>query len=529
VNSEELTRHYYSKLKGLPDFKKIAVFSILEYALIIGRSLETSLLTLLYAFILYFSLISIMFLKKFKTAMFLGDVTALPYLILSFFSFSIFAFGFTLPILSFSMLLRYGEKKSLLFSLLISLLPIVFFPKEVVIYLIYLATVSFLYYLYLWSINKKGKDIVGITSLTILRPFMKAVMEKDSKPLDNFFEKTSEEKEIHIALIRLDDKILVIPQIHFGIFGNQGSARLPYKIEGEIKDAMVFHGPGSHEINLATAKESDRIASILKGRIEDEKEWQEAVFNGITFHNIGNFQATRLDFSKFSISFLERPNFGIDDLPEQLWEDIIKYNNFVVDTHNTFLSRDFDKIEIEDLKEFLREKRQGTSQKKLYIGYAESLLPNNCDGYCNKRIRTFVISDGEKKIAIVYFYANNSERETRDIIAKSGEGLVDRTIMVTPDDHSCAGSSMVATYLPARPCDNMYNIVRKTIEDALSSVKEVSRISFMVVKLRAKMIGKIISSMLEGLEKVGNFVSRTFWVPLALPYFIFALFLYFLN
>lgn len=78
-------------------------------------------------------------------------------------------------------------------------------------------------------------------------------------------------KEIHIALIRLDDKILVIPQIHFGIFGNQGSARLPYKIEGEIKDAIVFHGPGSHEINLATAKESDRIASILKGRIEDEK------------------------------------------------------------------------------------------------------------------------------------------------------------------------------------------------------------------------------------------------------------------
>ncbi len=529
VNSEELTRHYYSKLKGLPDIKKVALFSIFEYALIFGRSLEASLVSMLYAFLLYFFVISLFFLKSMKTALFLGDITGIPYLLLSFFSISFFAFGFSLPILSFSMFVKYGEKRSLLISLLISLLPIVFFPRDLLIYLIYVVAVSLLYYAYLWNINRKGKKIVGITSFTILRPFMKAIMEKDSVPLDNLFDKIGEEKEINIALVKVGDKFFVLPQIHFGIFGSQGSARLPYKVESVVKDAIVFHGPGSHEINLATSKETDRVVKLIEEKVKyKQNDWRKSAFAGIEFNRVSNFDVTTLRFSDFSISLLERPTYGIDDLPGDLWDVIMKNNSFVIDTHNTFLTRGFDKVEINELRNFLGYTSKGI-EKKLYLGYSEGKLPFECEGYCNKRFRVIVIGDGERKVAIVYFYANNAEHETRECVVRSGDGLVDRTIMVTPDDHSCAGSSMLTTYLPARPCKGLEHLVREHIEKSISSMKEVDEIYYTVVKTRAKTVGKVISSMLEGLEKVGRYASKTFWVPLVIPYSVFLVFFLFSN
>ncbi|BBG25402.1 hypothetical protein IC006_2738 [Sulfuracidifex tepidarius] len=520
MNSEELTRHYYSKLKGLPDIKKVALFSIFEYALIFGRLLEASLVSMLYAFLLYFLVISLLFLRNLKTALFLGDVTGIPYLLLSFFSISFFAFGFSLPILSFSMFVKYGEKRSLLISFLISLLPIIFFPRDLLIYLVYIIAVSTLYYAYLWSINRKGKKIVGITSFTLLRPFMKAIMEKDSVPLDNLFDRIGEEKELGIVLIRLGDKLFVLPQIHFGIFGSQGSARLPYKVEGEIKDAIVFHGPGSHEINLATSKETDRIVKIIEEKAKNSQIWDKSFFAGIEFNKVSNFDVTTLRFSDFSVSLLERPTYGIDDLPGNLWSVIMKNHNFVIDTHNTFLTRDFDKFEINELRNFLLSKSK-REEKKLYLGYSEGELPHTCEGYCNRRFRVIALGDGERKVAIVYFYANNSEHETRECVIRAGSGLVDRTIMVTPDDHSCAGSSTITTYLPARPCTGMENIVREHIEKSLISMKEVDEIRYTVVKTRAKTVGKVISSMLDGLEKVGRYASKTFWIPLVIPYSVF--------
>ncbi len=528
MNSEELTRHYYSKLRGLPDIKKVALFSVAEYAIILGRSLETSLASLLYAFLIYFLLLSFIFLRNIKTALFLGDITGIPYLLLSFFSISLFAFGFTFPILSLSMFVRYGEKKSVIISLLVSLLPVVFFPRDAVIYLVYILLVSLLYYTYIWSINKQGKKIVGIPSLKVLRPFMKAIMEKDFLPLDRFFENGGEQKDLNVALVRIGDKYFIIPQVHFGIFGRQGSARFPYVMEEMESNSIVFHGPGSHEINLVTLEETKRVANLIKKEMEHGNGWHNAKFKGIGFYSLGHFQVTTLKFSNFSVSFLERPSYGIDDLPGNLWDSIRETKNFVVDSHNSFLVRDFDKVEIRELNEFLLSGKEG-EDRELYVGYSEGKVPCNCEGYCNRRFRVVTIGDGEKRIGIVYFYANNAQPETRQCVIKAGEGLLDRTIMVTPDDHSCAGSSMTTTYLPAMTCSNMDEIVRDAIKRSLSSMRKVDDASYKLLEVKAKVIGKIISSMLDGLEKVGKFASRTFWIPLLIPYSVFILILVISN
>lgn len=54
-------------------------------------------------------------------------------------------------------------------------------------------------------------------------------------------------------------------------------------------------------------------------------------------------------------------------------------------------------------------------------------------------------------------------------------------------------------------------------QNAEANLKKVEA-SYMIVDAKVKVIGKFISLMVEGLEQVGSFAMRTFWIPVIFPY-----------
>ncbi len=520
MDSEKVTRKYYSKLITLPNIRILFSIDALESALIALRGFEIGVL-FFYSFLLYFASLLIVLGKRIKTTLTLVSIFSAIYLILSLFPIPyVFVFGTFIPLVNYSLLVDYNEKISITLASFASLIPSIILAKLTILGIIYVIVVGISSYAYISLINRKGNKIVGISSLKIIRPFLRALNYNRNSELEDFLDKISTPAILNIFTVKINDKYLILPQIHFGMYGDIGSSKFPYYVEEVLPNSFVFHGPGSHEIDITSSKESKRIAKeLLNMKLE------KASFTGITHEVIGDFKLTSLNFDKFTLSFVERPSKGIDDLPGALWRDMISTNNFLVDCHNESLIGEIGRKEYTTLKNYIYSKDRYLGNKKLKIGYAEGEV--NCEGLCSNKVRvlSFYSVEEEKKVSIIYIYANNACHGLRERIEGSLSDLTN-AILVTPDDHSCTAMSFGNLYQPATVCEELINKSRELVKESLEKMEDVNNIEFGITKVKTRVIGRVISSMIEGLEKVGGFAMKTFWIPIILPYVILVIFLF---
>ena len=530
MDTESLTRKYYGYLKTLPNIKTFSIISSIESALIFLRSFQLTF-DYLYSFIVYASLVFVIFKGKIKLSLFIVDLSGASYLILSVISIpTVFAFGFFMPLMAYILLGSYRELSSIFLSFMVSLSPILFYLRYVTIYTLYIFIIALIFHIYIYTVNRKGVKILGFKSVQVAIPFITAVTEKNKTPLENFLNFISTKTNLNILIYKLDEYLFTIPQIHFGIFDSVGSSRFVYEMENRIgKNIIVFHGPGSHELDLASSIEVNKVLNEIIKELP-QNDWNKAKFYSITSEKIGNFEITSLEFDKFKISFLERPEFGIDDLPSSLWKYMLISNNYVIDCHNSFMVKEYTREEIESLKAFIMEQHGIKEEKRLFLGYSEGKLEGKCEGLCDNRIRVVTFSDGSRKISIIYLYANNSTAELNAALKNALKNVVDKVILVTPDDHSCTGISLGLTYSPAKLCDEIINKAVELVKASMSNMKEVKEIKYKLIKVKGvKIIGKMISIMLKALEDVGSYTSKTFWIPLISPYLLLIIILLLQN
>ncbi|WP_187152742.1 DUF2070 family protein [Acidianus manzaensis] len=517
MDSEKLTRKYYSdysKVLSIPSLKVLISINAIETALIFLRGLEIGLL-FFYSFIIYFAYVLLIFWKRTKTSLVMTLVFSIIYLIFSFLPISyIFAFGAFIPLINYPLLLDHGEKASFILSLFSGLIPSIVLFRITFLGVIYVLIIGLVSLIYVYEINRKGNKIIGIPSLNVIRPFLRAVSYKKDEDLENFLEKISVPTIINIATFKIGDMYFVLPQIHFGMYGNIGSSKFPYQVEEYLKNAIVFHTPGSHELDLPSSRESRRVVEeVLKTKLD------KIYFTGIESQNIGDFNITSIRFDKASISFVQRPNKGIDDLPGGLWRDIALTKNFLVDCHNETLTDEIGKREYTQLRDFVRTTKI-KPKSDLQLGYSETIV--NCEGLCKNlaRVVTLIDKSSRQKLSLIYIYANNACHGLKDKIYEKLSDLVDYPILVTPDDHSCTASNFGNLYQPATVCDDLIEKARSLVIESIKNAKDVSDVEFGMIKVKTRVLGKIISSMVEGLEKVGSFTLKTFWIPIIIPYVI---------
>ena len=513
MNSEQVVRSYYSRIKGLPDTKYIAAGTIVESVLVIIRGLAVGIDYIVSPFIyLAFGLLSYVKLKKFS--LFIFNLTAIFYLLFSFTPIQpIFAFGVFIPLAGYGLISQLKEElvdfvlaaQAILPSLIYGLLPV---------YYIYIAAVILGFHGYIHLVNRKGVKLVGIRSLDVVKPFLAGFLQKEYRLVDDLMTLLSVKHDVIVPMFKLGDEIFVLPKLHYGIFGGAGSSRFVYDVEAECPNCTVFHGPGSHELDAASSSESKRIAKAVSQFIK-EGDWKPLKFYGISYWAEGNMEGYSLIFDRVSLTFLRRPGKGIDDLPQELWNYSYGTGNFIVDTHSETLKDEITREDVNAIKRGLS-KLSKSYERPLLFAKKEGFLESGCEGLCSNKVKVFALSDGTRRIGIVYIYANNSSEELGKAL-KGVQGYND-VILVTPDDHSCTGISIGELYSPASNCDTLVKMAKELLSEAIKDLRPVDA-KFAMVNVRdVRLVGPVISNLLQSLSVVGEFVRKTYWIPFLLPF-----------
>ncbi|MFP3204957.1 MAG: DUF2070 family protein [Metallosphaera yellowstonensis] len=524
MDSEKLTRSYYSKLIRLPSTQNLVLWVSGESFLAILRSFSDGLSYIL-GFVIYAGLSLLAFRKRIRTSLFLTGLFGILYLLLSFFPATLpYSFGLFSPLVAYTLVIDYGEKASTVISVFTGLIPgytLVGLSLDIPLLVFYLLVGAFSF-VYFDFINRQGTKITGFPSLNIVRPFLKAFSYRREDELEAFLERISTGFQTSVLSLKLGEVVLLVPRIHYGMYGRVGSSGFIYQLEDLLKDKiLVFHGPGSHELDIPSSRESMKVAQAIASGLNDG--WTPLKFQGLRILNESQFVFTSLIFDKISLSFAERPGKGIDDLPGTLWDESLITGNFIVDCHNESLKEEIGHKDEIVLKSFLS-KKLILDEKELQVGYGETRIGANCEGVCDNRVKALVIGDGAKRILVLYVYANNADEETSRKARELFKDKFDRVILVTPDDHSCTASVWGNLYSPARPCNAMLEAFKEATEMALSNIKKVEA-SYKIMTIKTKIIGKFVSVMVQGLEQVGNTAMKTFWIPIIFPYFLLFLIL----
>jgi putative membrane protein len=118
-------------------------------------------------------------------------------------------------------------------------------------------------------LNRTGKKILGVKSLSVLKVFMANWTEDLNEPLEDLLEKLSVKRSIELSLILFKTKgrikaTMVVPSFHPGPFKNVGSSALPCLIQKELENKLggvvsVPHGLSGHDLDLASQAQNQKI------------------------------------------------------------------------------------------------------------------------------------------------------------------------------------------------------------------------------------------------------------------------------
>ena len=125
-------------------------------------------------------------------------------------------------------------------------------------------------FLFFSSIDRLGQKTYSIPSLPLFRAFMLDWAVGLNAPLEELFEKTGENADIEVTLLKFDASkpkaAIIVPLVHPGPFKNVGSSLLPSLLKHEFEkeygcDACVPLGILGHELDLASQAQNHKIVS----------------------------------------------------------------------------------------------------------------------------------------------------------------------------------------------------------------------------------------------------------------------------
>src|SRR5208283_4579305 len=125
-------------------------------------------------------------------------------------------------------------------------------------------------FLFLSSLDRLGQNTYSMPSLPLFRAFMLNWAVGLNAPLEELFEKTGENADIEVTLLKFDASkpkaAIIVPLVHPGPFKNVGSSLLPSLLKHEYEkefgcEACVPLGILGHELDLASQAQNQKIVS----------------------------------------------------------------------------------------------------------------------------------------------------------------------------------------------------------------------------------------------------------------------------
>lgn len=366
-------------------------------------------------------------------------------------------------------------------------------------------------------VDSRGKQLSGVSPIIALRAFLKTWFTSEPESLEALFTHIGSQESIEVKTIVIKREakssiILVFPRIHFGPFNNIGSSSFIHYVDSFSEPwfkAFTFHTTGSHEHNLVSSRDAEKIASeiLAKARSSLSDSFEERMCEPYRIKLSDGWEALTLRGRDFIASLILNKLLGNDDIPYDAWDYLNRHpkaplNTMIVDAHSCKGDKIIELNKLKDLLDKVAEAYECLEPSEFLVGYGEARIPNTCTELCDTRIKTLTIRIRNKRYGIVYLYGNNVDKEFRaklDDVIREKAGLADFEI-VTPDDHSCAASLKESPYEVVKECDGL----TEAILDSLNmSSRDEAPASYRVVSIGldgVRIVGDKVFTLIESLH-----------------------------
>lgn len=351
-------------------------------------------------------------------------------------------------------------------------------------------------YLFIRVIESPIKRNYGISGLELVSLFI-SHFTHNSQKMEEIFEDLGENITAPIGIFSFKNKngpkaLFLTPCIHPGPAGNLGGANMPTILAKKFDIfTMVAHGPCTHDFNPVSAREIDKIHSVVKNALKDMNYSNKASeFTRVQHNNailgIQYFNENLMMLLTFAPSGADDIDFGIGFGLMNLAKASCGVNNAImVDCHNCFKEGAVEilpgNIEVQSIIKCIENIEILEQCQGIRIGCAQDPIidVSKKDGIGDSGVKVMVIETcnvkGVQKVAYVLLDANNMVNGFREeIIGSIDELTIDHIEVMTSDTHSVNTISNVHNPLGHKKGAEIIESVKICIGNALEDLEEVS-------------------------------------------------------
>ncbi len=377
--------------------------------------------------------------------------------------------------------------------------------------------------LFINLIDKRGTEIIGIGTISLLKGFANNWIANRTDPLEEHLYQLGEDSDISFSVLVFKGKeedeirsLILVPTLHPGPFRNIGSSNFPYIAQRRLKKisdlVAVPHGCSGHGQNITSQNEVEKVFNEVFKAVK-ELEFDYLATKMVRVKK-GGTHATCQAFGEHAIVTLSRSPHSTEDIPQELCLKIVEKgeklgfrNITVIDAHNSIGDPDkipfFTTEELEEIEEAAMESIKITSNQDrddLKMG-ASRIMPEEfglIDGMGPGGIIVFVFEVFDQRTAYVIIDGNNMISGFRESILSSilNNGLDDAEIMTT-DTHVVNAVSLIQRgYHPIGEAFNKDRFISYVNTAVKIAVANIEKLEF------ACKIGSIKNVRTLGKEKV---------------------------
>jgi len=341
--------------------------------------------------------------------------------------------------------------------------------------------------LLIWAINQPLYRAFNIRGLDFLNSFI-AHLTDGSKKMEDFFREIGE--EVFLPQVTLFFRqpgkrglIFTVPNVHPGPLGEIGGGNLPKYLQSAFDEmVMVPHGAATHDFNLVSGDEIEKIVSALKAGSRDLAYLDHATRS--VRHQHGSVSLLFQVIGDTLLLVTTRSPQRTEDLDFNVGMTIMSEghrafpNIAFVDAHNC-LTGDISNIQpgTAEAMEYLKasvhaiDTAPGMSRHPLLMGHSHQVLPYSREqGFGDQGLRVMVIGAGGQTTAYILFDGNNIQEGVRETIRDYALGFVDEAEVMTTDSHvvnTVSGKNPVGMRVSP---DEFMPFVGKGIQEALKDL-----------------------------------------------------------
>jgi len=305
----------------------------------------------------------------------------------------------------------------------------------------------------IWMIERPLKRAFQIRGLAFINAFIAHMTDGSSKGMENFFREIGEEifvPQVSFFFRRAHAKpvLFTVPNLHPGPMGEIGGGNLPKVLHDSFEDeTLVAHGCATHDFNLVSETEIDKVIDALR------KSRQDMVYSGIAGRSgrltVGSVQVLYQRFGDSVLLVTTRSPQRTEDLDFSIGMTIMAEGHrwfphvAVVDAHNcmtdlsspvllaTLTATEYQQASLEAM-----DRCRTTTLYPFRIGVRHQTMPfSRVQGFGDLGVQVLVVEADGQRTAYILIDGNNMAEGMREVLLEEVLKIVDHAEVMTTDSH----------------------------------------------------------------------------------------------